>query len=287
MINIFKYFDYLEYLNDFYSNMKSQVYGFSHRSFLKKAGIASPNYLLRVLKGQRKLSPKFVANFSHALNHSAKEAEYFRLLVFFKNEKRPEQKEKHLRGILTARYSREEFRLHDEKLKFFKSWYYPIIRELVTIVDFGNDYSLLANHVVPKLTAVQARNAVTYLEQNGFIEKDARGRFRHTDSVITTGPEVNSAIMADYHKKTIAQSAQAIDEIPSKDRDISSLTLSVSKETYQEIKKEIQEFRKRLLSLARNDKNPEMVCFAGFQLLPKSRQMVELTTGNKNSGGKS
>jgi uncharacterized protein (TIGR02147 family) len=110
-----------------------------------------------------------------------------------------------------------------------------------------------------------------YLEQNGFIEKDARGRYRQTDSVITTGPEVKSALMAHYHKKTILQSAQAIDEIPSKDRDISSVTMSVSKQTYLEIKKEIQDFRKRLLSLARNDKNPEMVCFAGFQLVPKSK----------------
>ncbi len=281
MIDIFKYFDYLEYLNDFYSNMKSQVYGFSHRSFLKKAGISSPNYLVRILKGQRKLSPKFIANFSRAINHSGKEAEYFRLLVLFKNEKRPEEKERYLRGMLTARNSREEFRIHDQKLKFFKKWYYPVIRELVTIVDFNDDFNLLASRVIPRITAVQARNAVHYLEKNGFIKKDAHGRYRQTDSVISSGPEVHSTIMADYHKKTILQSARAVDEIQSEERDISSLTMSVSKETYREIKKEIQGFRKRLLSLARNDNNPELVCFAGFQLLPKSKGYEKDNRGGK------
>jgi uncharacterized protein (TIGR02147 family) len=271
MTDIFKYFDYMEYLNDFYSDMKSQVYGFSHRSFLKKAGISSPNYLVRILKGQRKLSPKFITNFSRAINHSEKEAEYFRLLVVFKNEKSPEEKEKYLRGMLTARYSREELRVNDQKLKFFKKWYYPVIRELVTIVDFNGDFNLLASRVVPRITTVQARNAVHFLEKTGFIKRVSHGRYRQTDSVITTGPEVHSTIMADYHKKTILQSARAIDDIQSEERDISSLTLSVSRETYREIKKEIQDFRKRLLSLARNDNNPELVCFAGFQLLPKSK----------------
>ena len=99
---------------------------------------------------------------------------------------------------------------------------------------------------------------------------DRRASHNAVNAVITSGPEVDSTILSAYHKKTIMQAAEAMATIRPENRDISSLTLSVSRQTYLEIKKEIQGFRKRLLSMARNDMNPEMVCFAGFQLLPKS-----------------
>jgi thymidine kinase len=47
--------------------------------------------------------------------------------------------------------------------------------------------------------------------------------------------------------------------------------LLVSKELYEDFKKELYHFRKRLLSMAKECTNPEMVCYAGFQLLMRSK----------------
>ncbi len=269
--NIFNFFNYREYLDAVYAHLKKTRFGFSHRTFAREAGISSPNYLFRILKGERNLSLKYVPHFCKALKLGANECNYLEVLVQFNNAKSSQAKEEQLRKLLTLRYGQAEHTIEDKKLLYFSKWYYPVIRELVKIVDFKEDYNLLARSCIPRITAVQATNAVKYLVKNGFIEKDKKGRYTYANPVITTGPEVNSTILRKYHKQTILQCADSLDSIDMAERDISSLTMSVSIETYKKMKKEIQDFRKRLLAMARDDKKGEVVCHAGFQLIQKTK----------------
>jgi len=270
-IDIYNYFDYREYLHAVYSLRKEHEKGFSHRSFSREAGIASPNYLQRVLKGERTLSKDYSEKFCTALGLQRNESFYFSTLVEFNNESEAAKKETLLRTLLTLRYRRGIHRINDKKLQFFGKWYYPVVRELATLLNSKDDYNALARTCIPKITAQQAENAVAYLLKNGFLQIDSNGTILRTDPVISSGNEVSSTILRNYHKQTLAQSIDALDSIEKEDRDISSLTLCVSRKTYQAMKKEIQDFRKRLLSMAKEDPHPEMVCLAGFQLLPRSK----------------
>ncbi len=270
-INIFNYFSYKEYLDAVYKHLKKECIGFSHRTFSKQAGISSPNYLFRILKGERNLTLKYLPNFSKALKLSTNEQKYFEVLVQFNNEKSSQAKEELLRKLLTLRCSQSEYKIEDKKLLFFSNWYYPVIRELVIILDFKEDYNLLGRSCIPKITAVQAKNAVKYLVNNGFVEKDKNGRYFYANPVVSTGPEVNSTILRKYHKQTILQCADTLNKIDPSERDITSLTMSISKETFTKMKLEMQSFRKRLLAMAKTDKKGELVCYAGFQLIRKSK----------------
>ena len=270
-VDIYNYFDYREYLRAAFACRKQAIKGFSHRRFSREAGIASPNYLLRVLKGTRSLGNGYVARFCRALALNRNETRYFTTLVSFNTENDIDKKEKLLRDLLALRCRRGIFRINDKKLQFFSKWYYPVIRELAVILDCRDDFNLLARNCVPRITSQQAKNAIGYLLKNGFIKKEAGGRYIRTEPVISSGDEVRSTVLRNYHRQTLAQSIEALDTVNLENRDISSLTLSVSRKTYFEMKKEIQEFRKRLLGLAREDAGPEMVCLAGFQLLPRSK----------------
>lgn len=277
-IDILIYFDYREYLDAVYNHRKQTESGFSYRSFAQEAGITSPNYLFRVIKGDRSLNGDYIEKFCNALHLTSNEKRYFTTMVHFNNESEPSTKQKHLQSLLSIRYRRGVHRLDDKKLQFFSKWYYPVIRELAVLLNFKEDYNLLARSCLPRITAQQAMNAVAYLVKNGFLEKYADGSFKRSDPVISSGDEVKSVILRNYHKQTLNQSIDALNTIAPENRDISSVTLCVSKKTYLAMKKEIQDFRKRLLSMAREDKNPEMVCLAGFQLFPRSR--IDLDTGS-------
>lgn len=50
-LDIFTFLDYRKYIADYYSLCKPQEPAFSHRSFLKKAGIPGTEYLKRVMLG--------------------------------------------------------------------------------------------------------------------------------------------------------------------------------------------------------------------------------------------
>ena len=270
-VNIYDYFDYREYLNTVYITRKQNEKGFSHRFFSREAGISSPNYLHRVLKGERALQGEYIEKFCIALKLTRGESRYFKTLVQFNNTSEPAEKEHTLRTLLSLRYRRGLHRINDRKLQFFKKWYYPVIRELAVILPFKDDYNLLARNCVPRITAQQAADAVAYLLKNEFLQKDTDENYLRTNPVITSGDEVRSTILRNYHRQVLSQSIDALDTIKTENRDISSLTLSVSRKTYFAMKKEIQDFRKRLLAMAKEDTNPEMVCLAGFQLLPRSQ----------------
>lgn len=271
MISVFDYFDYVSYLTDYYNELKKVRIGFSFRSFSQNAGIPSHSYLLRIIKRQRKLSPKYLDAFIKALNLNTLESKYFTTLVSFNNSNKAHEKEHHLNTILSLRCRcKEEYRIKDEELEFYRHWYYPVIRELATLIDFKSDYTKLAHACHPKITAKQAERAIDYLVKNNFLVPKSDGRYDLCNHIITTAPEVNSTILRKYHKDTLMQTAELLDIIEPAHRDVSSLTLRVDSETYKEIKKEIQNFRKRLLHIANKSKKPSLVCHAGLQLFPRS-----------------
>jgi uncharacterized protein (TIGR02147 family) len=268
---IFDYFDYREYLDDYFVFLKSKRRGFSYRAFSREAGIRSHNFLPRILSRERSLSEEFIPLLTSYLHLSGKEVKYFEALVAFNNAKKPSTKELLLKQLLTLRTVYEEHKIQDEKLHFFDKWFYPVVRELTTICDFQDDYALLARQCVPHISATQAKDAVAFLLKNGFIFREPDGRYRTVEAVIATDPEVDSAIIPKYHKETLLQCVHAIEAVNKEDRNFTSSTLLVSKELFEEFKKEIYHFRKRLLSMAKDCKDPEMVCFTGFQLLPRSK----------------
>ena len=271
-MNIFNYFDYREYLDDCFQNIKSKRRGFSYRAFSREVGVLSHNFLPRILRRERNLSEEFIPSLAAFLRLNGAEVRYFKALIAFNDAKKPSVKQKLLKRLFALRIVNEDYKIHDEKLHFYDTWYYPVIRELVTICDFREDYSVLARSCIPRISPVQARDAVTFLLNNGFIQRGIDGRYRAVDEQIATPPEVDSTIIPKYHKATLLQCIDAVETIKKEDRNFSSSTLLVSKELYEDLKREIYLFRKRLLSLAKDCKSPDMVCFTGFQLLPRSKR---------------
>ena len=272
-INVFNYFDYREYLNDCFKKIKSKNPGFSFRALSKDLCIQSHNFLPRILKRERNLTKEFIPLLTAYLRLGGKEIKYFDVLVAFNDAKKTSVKENCLKRLFALRIAREEHKTQDEKLRFFDKWYYPVIRDLVAICDFQDDYALLARSCVPNISPAQAKNAVTFLLNNGFIRRETNGRYRAVEAEIATAPEVDSTITPKYHRTTLLQCVDAIDTIKKEDRNFSSSTLLVSKELYEDFKKEMHHFRKRIVSMTKECKSPEMVCYTGFQLLPRSKPL--------------
>jgi uncharacterized protein (TIGR02147 family) len=270
-INVFNYFDYREYLGDCFENLKSNRRGYSYRAFSRDAGIPSHNFLPRILRRERNLTKEFIPALAAYLHLDDKEAKCFEALIAFNNAKKPSLKEKYLKRLFALRTVDENCKIKDEKLYFFDKWYYPVIRELVTISGFHDDYTLLARLCVPHISPAQAKESVEFLLKNGFICREKDGSYHAVEAAIDIVPEVDSAISPQYHKATLLQCVHAIDAIKKEDRNFSSSTLLLSKELYEELKKEMHQFKNRLACMAKDCKDPEMVCFTGFQLLPRSK----------------
>ncbi len=269
--HLYDYFDYREYLNDAFSYLKETDTTYSHRKFLADADIPGSTYLLRVLRSERKLSPKYIANFCKALHLSTAESAFFATLVKFGNEKNVDKKEVLLKELLKIRSEKATHSIDDKKLRYFEKWYYPVLRDLIGLVG-KVDYNALGRMLIPPIKGDQVQSAIEYLQRNGFIKpRDDGNGLVVSEPILSTPPSVNSTILSQFHKKNLELDIEAFDNCTLDDRSISSVIMSVSMPTFEKMRIEIQEFRKRLIALAREDINPDMVCRVGIQMVPRAK----------------
>lgn len=267
-ISVFDYRDYREFLRDWYDANKKTTPSLSHRSFSKRAGFNSTNFFMMVMQGKRNLSEDGVKKVMKGLKLNKQEQEFFRSLVFFNQAKTPEDKNLYYRGLLQSRKFRQMKPIEKERYEYYSSWYHPVVRELVVSSDFDGTPEWIAKRISPRITPHQAAKSVELLERLGFIERGADGRWRQTSSIVTTGPEVVSVEVYNYHKDLLDLSKQVLDTRSMKNYDVSSLTLGVKKERWGEIKEKIREFRKEVLKMASDDSDPEGVLQLNIQFYP-------------------
>jgi uncharacterized protein (TIGR02147 family) len=270
MKHLFDYMNYRDYLRDSYSEKKREHPFYSFRLFSQKAGFTSPNFLKLVIDAKRNLSKESVFKFSKALSHTKREAEYFEHLVFFNQSKTLEEKNEYLARLMKYRRKSDPKKIEESEYSYYSDWFNPVIRELVTAIDFKGDYRKLGHAVIPAISAAEAEKSVRLLSDLNFIKKTAEGRFARSAASLTTGPLVRSVAVANYHKAMMQRAAESIERFGADQRNISSLTLSVSTETYVALVEKLARFRRELLDLAESDSVPHKVVQMNFQLFPLS-----------------
>lgn len=151
---------------------------------------------------------------------------------------------------------------------YFSKWYYPAIRE---IVAFGNrEYTAgeIAELVFPRISEKQVQEALDQLLLLGLIKKDEEGCWEQCDRHISTGREVRSKIVAQYHREMIQLASDSIERFSSSQRDITSLTFSIKAEKLEELKQLIAAFRDRIRSVLLEDESGDQVLQMNIQLFP-------------------
>jgi uncharacterized protein (TIGR02147 family) len=267
-IDVFRYLDYRVFLADFYKAKKRR--SFSYRAFSRAAGLGAPNYLKLVIAGQRNLTHAMAARFAEACGLSGEGADYFVRLVDFNQAKSAAQRNASYEKLGAFRRYRHAHKLELAQAAYHSNWYLPAIRELCASTDFRDDPAWLASVLRPPIKEGEAKQALEILLELGLIERDARGRLRQRDAVVSTGPETRGMNIANYHAEMMRRATAAMELVPAAERDISSLTLCLGPEGLARIKRRIQEFRRELIELAENQTERSQAIQLNFQLFPLS-----------------
>jgi uncharacterized protein (TIGR02147 family) len=276
MINIFEYQDYRLYLHDYYDDQKKSKKYFSYRYFSKKAGINASAFLYYVITGKRNLTKKSIDKISSAIGHSREEYDFFENMVFFNQAKTISEKIMYYARVVECRRAVDISLVDKDRYDYYSKWYHSVIREIVTMVDFKDDFSVLARSLVPSINAKEAKESVALLERLGFIERDSSGLFHQTETVIGVKPEVQEAFAIERFQMEMLQMAlESFDRFPRSDRLSASTTFSISKATFDLFKMKTREFRKELLEIARLDNEPERVFQLTVNFFPISRGFDE------------
>jgi len=269
-VHIFRYLDYRAFLRDFYRHEKAKSRTFSHRMFSRRAGLRSSNYLNLVMKGERDLSSEMATRFARGCALRKVEADYFCELVAFGQARTADERNRCYDRLGRFREFRAAHQLDAAQAVYHSTWYMPAIRELVARSDFQEDPKWIASVLLPQISPQQAREALTTLCELKLLLRDAGGRLRQAEELVTTGRGPLGHHVVNYHRTMISQAVHALDHVPREERDISSLTLCVSEAALPRLKERIRAFRQELLQLAELEGEAERVIQINFQLFPLS-----------------
>ncbi len=268
--SIFTYSDYRQFLRDYYDERKASDPKFSHRYFAMKAGVRSTGFFSDVLKGKRNLTPSLSAKFSAALKLKKSEAEYFRNLVGYTQSKSMEERTAFYEAMIAAADLSVK-KIERDKFEFYSLWYASALRELLYFYDFRGDFDALGRMLNPSISAEDARKGIELLERLQLVSKDANGRYVQATPLITSGCDFRSLYVAQFQRSMMYMAMQAMDRFPISVRDSSTLTLTLSKESFEAAKQEVVALRKRLLALAQKDEKVDRVYQFNLQFFPLSQ----------------
>lgn len=269
--SVYDYLDYRSFLSDMFNFRKNRNAAFSYRYFSGKAGFASPNFLKLVTNGQRNLTNGSIAKVAKGFGLKKKEREFFENLVYMNQAATHDEKNHYYCKLVSITGSKNSAAIEKRQYDYFSKWYYPAIRELVAFSNGKIDPETIAARLHPKVPVKEVMSAINMLESLHLIEKRDDGLWQQVHRNVSTGPEIKSLVVTNFHKEMMRLAAEAIDRVPPKRRDISALTLSVHSDTLSEIKDRIIAFRKELMEMASADEALDTVVQINIQLFPLTK----------------
>jgi uncharacterized protein (TIGR02147 family) len=235
ILNVFEYTNYRKFLEDYYDKKKAVSPHFSHRIFAIRAGYNSSGLLKDVIAGRTSIHGELIRKFIRGLALKRLEGRYFENLVRFNQARKLSEKNDYFENMMRLAKGKPIYEVHKGAYEYFSQWYYPAIRELLSIVDFNDDYKLLARSLVPAITQVEAKKGIAILRKYKFIKKNEKGFYKATQPAVTTNSELDRYHTKNFQRGTIDLARQALDHIPADQRNISTLTFSSNPKTMKEI----------------------------------------------------
>lgn len=267
--SIYGYFDFRAFLKARQKWLKAHKPFFTLEHVAQKMDLKSKGHVSLILSGSKTVPDTKIERLAECFYLEEREREFFVNLVRYNQEPTYRQKKIYLDRMVAL------MRISDKKLvpaqyRICEKWFYPIVLEIIRLHDFDEDWAGLGKLVRPAITAVEAKEAVQVLYGIDLIRKNAKGFWEPTNILLTFGEGWRSVAARNFQSHAIEMAQQALVEVAVEDRDISTLTLSMGRETFQKIQQSIQLMRKEILAMVQADQNANCVYQMNISLFPTS-----------------
>lgn len=267
---ITEYKDYRCYMQDFYDERKRSV-SFTWREYARLAGFTSPTYLKLVCEGKSNLSEVGVEKVASAMSLGGFELVYFRYLVKF-NQAKDDNARKNAYASMKDIAEANKIRVVDsDAFSYFESWKNPVLRELVAMMP-GATPEAVAEMCWQPITAEEVRKSLDFMVSVGILQKKSKNVYVQTDKAIMGTSEVMPVALRSMHREMAGFAQKAIDEFDVTDRNITGVTMGVDREAYEQIVRELESCRRKIVAIANMSKKPDSVYRLNLQLFPMSKR---------------
>ncbi|MBN1984626.1 MAG: TIGR02147 family protein [Chitinivibrionales bacterium] len=272
MSPIYNYLEYRDFLSDYFNEQKQRHAFFSYRYFGNKTGLDA-SFLVKVLQKQMHLSAKSIPKIAAFLKFSEKESQFFELLISFNKAKKESDIRLYFEKLLSFDPSNIKTVFAD-KYTFFSQWYHIAVYELLTFLpaidNDGDIVERIVKRLRPPVTVSEVKKTLALLERLELIHLKSDKTYAVSEKLLTTGQKWESAAITDFQRQMMQLSMESLERFPKKQRDISTVTLSLSQKNFEIMRQRVQTMRTELLKMSEMETNPDRVYQVNIQIFPLS-----------------
>ena len=272
-VSVFDYSNYWEFLQDIMDKKKEENKNFSYHVLGQKLGLKHKSGVAAIIKGERKNLPKTVIKkLSQYLKFNSREEEYFMALVAFNEAKTIEDKNDYYKKMHNVIRPAQRYSMQRSQWKYFKDWYLPVIRELITMDSFDGDIESLSQNLQGNITKDMVRDAVDILLELKLIQKDERGRFTQTNTSLTVDEEIRSRALRHYYLQHFNLMKNVLfEKSPDNKSRITSMTFGCNDDQLIQVKQKVTEFHQMMIDMISKFEGIDKVYQMNLQIYPTSK----------------
>jgi uncharacterized protein (TIGR02147 family) len=268
---IIEYNDYRAYMADFYEERKKNS-AFTWREFAKIAGFTSPSYLKLVCDGKSSLSRVTINRVAAAMGLIGYEIDYFEAMVNFGNAQKDDVKKAYLDRMMAISVANKIRVVDEDAFEYYDSWKNPVVRELAPMMP-GAMPGDIAKACTQEISALEVRKSLRFLEKAGFLKQTAENVYEQTEKAVSGSKEALPLAIRMMHREMGRLGIESIDQFGSAERNVTGVTLGVNREGYEEIVKELDACRKKIISIAARCGTLDQVYRLNLQFFPLSKKV--------------
>lgn len=266
---IFAYNDYRLYLKDCLESLRETRPWFSLRYLAGQLELDAGN-LVKVIQKERHLPDRCLALLSTELGLNLRESEYLEHLVRFAKARNSKKEQAAYERLLDLKCAKPEV-LGRDQYAFYKDWRCTAVLAILHLDDFRATEAAIADLLLPKSSVEDVHRILKLLEELGLARRGKAGRWIASKSSLTTGEAWKDLSVRAFQRETLILALQALDQIPKEERDISTLTVTLSSDSLVKVRALALDFRKAVLELAAQAPRSSRVWQINLQTFPLSR----------------
>ena len=268
---IVEYKDYRAYMADFYEERK-RTSAFTWREFAKIAGFTSPSYLKLVCDGKSSLSRVTMNRVAVAMGLVGYEIEYFEAMVNFVNAQKDDIKKIYFDKMMAISAANQVRVIDKDAFEYYDSWKNQVVRELAPMMP-GAMPGEIAKVCTQEISALEVRKSLAFLERAGFLKQVRENVYEQTDKAVVGSKEGLTLAIRSMHREMGRLGIESIDQFGPENRNVTGVTLGVNREGYEEIVKELDACRKKIISIAAKCGTLDQVCRLNLQFFPLTQKV--------------
>jgi uncharacterized protein (TIGR02147 family) len=278
--SLFEAEDYRTWMKARYEERKKVQGHFSYRYMALRIGMDA-GQLVKVLQGKLHLATNKLPAVARLFGLDARSEKFLEALVRFGKATDPGEIEKRWEEVQSLKEI-QAGELEKDQYDFYSTWLPTAVRGLLSLDEEDQSPQAIRSRLVPRPELEDVVCTLELLQRLGMARLENDGRWSLVQKHIRTGSQWRERTVRHFQAQTMELATQALERIPARRRDISTLTLTLSEKDLPLLRERVAELRRDLVRLAEESDPSDSVFQVNVQVFPFTS---EGPRGRRKAGG--